>query len=146
MSRHPTSLTKGLSLLRSLLEAATARVPGIVKRHDGDAYDKSFKSWERLVTLIYTQLSGTDSLRGIETGFNANAHHHYHFGVFAVARSTLSDANARPSTRKPKFFPDQMVFLGWSWRTSATCRNCLPTAFARAIWRARPVPMQPRPR
>jgi hypothetical protein len=61
MSRHPTSLTKGLSLLRSLLEAATARVPGIVERHDGDTYDKSFKSWEHLVTLIYAQLSGTDS-------------------------------------------------------------------------------------
>jgi hypothetical protein len=101
MSRHPTSLTKGLSLPRSLLEAATARVPGIVEHHDGDAYDKSFKSWERLVTLIYAQLSGTDSLRGIETGFNANAHHHYHFGVSAVARSTLSDANARRSCRRP---------------------------------------------
>jgi putative transposase len=94
MSRHPTSLTKGLSLLRSPLEAATARVPGIVECHDGDAYDKSFKSWEHLVTLIYAQLSGTDSLRGIETGFNADAHHHYHLGVSAVARSTLSDANA----------------------------------------------------
>jgi Domain of unknown function (DUF4372) len=57
MPRHPTSLTKGLWLLRSLPEAATARAPGIVERHDGDAYDKSFKSWEHLVTFIYAQLS-----------------------------------------------------------------------------------------
>ncbi len=35
------------------------------------------------------------SLRGFETGFNANAHHHYHLGVGRLARSTLSDANAR---------------------------------------------------
>jgi IS4 transposase len=67
----------------------------IVKRHDGDAYDKSFKSWEHLVTLIYAQLSGADSLRAIETGFNANSHHHYHLGGVPVARSTLSNANAR---------------------------------------------------
>jgi putative transposase len=40
-------------------------------------------------------LSRTDSLRGIATGFAANSHHHYHLGVVGVARSTLSDANAR---------------------------------------------------
>ena len=30
----------------------------IVDRHDGDAYDKSFKSWDHLVALSYAQLSG----------------------------------------------------------------------------------------
>jgi IS4 transposase len=67
----------------------------VVDQCDGDAYDKSFKSWEHMVTLIFAQLSRADSLRGVETGFNANAHHHYHLGVGPVARSTLSDANAR---------------------------------------------------
>ena len=84
------------SIFASLLKPIDRReFRGIVERHDGDAYYKSFKSWEHLVTLIYAQLTGADSLRGIETGFNANAHHHYHLGVSAVARSTLSDANAR---------------------------------------------------
>jgi IS4 transposase len=41
------------------------------------------------------QLSHVDSLRGLEAGFNANAQHHYHLGVGELARSTLSDANAR---------------------------------------------------
>jgi putative transposase len=67
----------------------------VVDQCDGDAYDKSFKSWEHMVTLIFAQLSRSDSLRGVETGFNANAHHHYHLGVGPIARSTLSDANAR---------------------------------------------------
>jgi IS4 transposase len=67
----------------------------IVDEHDGDAYDKSFKSWDHLVALMYAQLSGIDSLRGLVSGFNANAQHHYHLGVGALARSTLSDANAR---------------------------------------------------
>jgi putative transposase len=65
---------------------------------DADAYDKSFKSWDHLVSLIYAQLSGTSSLRGLVTGFNANAHHHYHLGVGKIARATLADANARRPT------------------------------------------------
>jgi len=45
----------------------------LVDRFDGDAYDKSFKSWDHLVALIFAQLSGADSLRRLEVGFNANA-------------------------------------------------------------------------
>jgi putative transposase len=67
----------------------------IVERHDGDAYDKSFKSWDHLVTLIGAQLGQVASLRGVEGAFNANSHQHYHLGVSKVVRSTLSDANAR---------------------------------------------------
>lgn len=66
-----------------------------VDRHDADAYDKTFRSWDHLVTLIYAQLSSVDTLRGLETAFNANAHAHYHLGVGAIARTTVSDANAR---------------------------------------------------
>jgi putative transposase len=67
----------------------------IVEKHNGDAYDKSFKSWDHLVTLIGAQLGCIGSLRGVEVAFNANSHQHYHLGVSTVARSTLSDANAR---------------------------------------------------
>jgi len=66
----------------------------IVERHDG-AYDKSFKSWDHLVTLIGAQLGQVASLRAVEGAFNANSHQHYHLGVGKVVRSTLSDANAR---------------------------------------------------
>src|SRR6202790_5599811 len=30
----------------------------IVERHDGNAYDKSFKSWDHLVTMVGAQLGG----------------------------------------------------------------------------------------
>jgi putative transposase len=66
-----------------------------VERHDGDAYAKSFKSWDHLLTLIFAQLCNVDSLRGLETIWNAHSHHHYHLGTGRVARSSLSDANAR---------------------------------------------------
>ena len=67
----------------------------IVERHDGNAYDKSFKSWDHLVTMVGAQLGGVASLRGIAVNSSANSHQHYHLGVSTVARSTLSDANAR---------------------------------------------------
>jgi putative transposase len=66
----------------------------IVERWDGDAYDKSFKSWDHLVVLMYAQLSHLDSLRGLEAGFNANVLYR-NLDVGELARSTLSDANAR---------------------------------------------------
>jgi putative transposase len=84
------------SIFASLLKPIDRRwFRAIVERFDGDAYDKSFASWHHLVALIYAQFSHADSLRGLEVGFNANVHHHYHLGVGRVARSTLSDANAR---------------------------------------------------
>lgn len=60
-----------------------------------DAYDKEFHSWDHLLTLVFAQLSGVRSLRGLEGVWNANAHHHYHLGAGKIARSTVSDANAR---------------------------------------------------
>lgn len=84
------------STLGELLKPISRRqFQAIVERHDGDAYDKSFKSWDHLVTLIFAQLSRISGLRGLETAFNANAHHHYHLNVGKVARTTLSDANQR---------------------------------------------------
>jgi len=67
----------------------------IVDQHEGDAYDKTFRSWDHLVALIYAQLKGIGGLRKLETTFNANSQHHYHLGTGKLVRSTLSDANAR---------------------------------------------------
>ena len=87
------------SIFGSLLKPIDRRTfQAAVDRHDGDAYAKSFKSWDHLVMLIYAQLSSVETLRGLETAFNANAQAHYHLGVGAIARATLSDANARRPT------------------------------------------------
>lgn len=84
------------SIFGSLLKPISRRqFAATVERHDGDAYDKSFRSWDHLVTLIFAQLSGVDSLRGLKAAWNANSHHHYHLNVGPLARSTLSDASAR---------------------------------------------------
>ena len=84
------------SILGNVLKPISRRwFDALVDRHGGDAYDKSFGSWDHLVALIYAQLGGVRSLRGLETAWNANAHHHYHLGVGRLARSTLADASAR---------------------------------------------------
>ncbi|MFF0946238.1 IS4 family transposase [Rhizobium leguminosarum] len=84
------------SIFAQLLEAIDRRsFQAIVDRHAGDAYDKSFSSWDHLVALIYAQFSAVASLRALEAGWNANAQHHYHLGSDRLLRSTLSDANRR---------------------------------------------------
>jgi putative transposase len=97
------------SILCSLLKPIDRRrFQDLVDRHDGDAYDKSFKSWDHLVALIYAQLAGMDSLRALEAGFNANPQHHYHLGTGQLARATLSDANTR---RPPEIFAQVFAML-----------------------------------
>jgi len=87
------------SIFGSLLKPIDRRsFQAAVDRHDADAYDKTFKSWDHLVALLFAQLSGVDSLRGLELAFNANAQAHYHLGVDEIARTTVSDANARRPT------------------------------------------------
>jgi IS4 transposase len=84
------------SIFASLLKPIDRRqFQKVVDQHDGDAYDKSFKSWDHLVALVYAQLAGIQGLRALEAGFNANPQHHYHLGTSELCRSTLSDANAR---------------------------------------------------
>lgn len=67
----------------------------LVKRHNADAYDKSLKGWDHLVARVYAQLAGVGGLRALVPAFNASAGAHYHLGVAALKRSTLSDANDR---------------------------------------------------
>jgi putative transposase len=84
------------SIFASLLKPIDRReFATSVEQHGGDAYDKSFHSWDHLVALVFAQLAHVDSLRGLVAVWNANAHHHYHLGTEKLSKSTLSDANRR---------------------------------------------------
>jgi IS4 transposase len=84
------------SIFGKLLEPIKRRqFDTLVARHAGDAYVKSFPSWNHLLALVYAQFSSAVSLRGLEAGWNAHRQHHYHLGGGPLVRSTLSDANRR---------------------------------------------------
>jgi putative transposase len=109
------------SIFGKLLEPINRRqFQTTVDRLDADAYDKSFKSWDHLVALIYAQFSGNDSLRGVVTGFNANPQHHYHLGTGKLRRSTLSDANAR---RPAGIFAQTFATLSAMARRQLRCQG-----------------------
>lgn len=84
------------SIFGKLLEPINRRqFETLVARHAGDAYVKSFASWNHLLALVYAQFSATASLRSLEAGWNAHRQHHYHLGSGPLVRSTLCDANRR---------------------------------------------------
>jgi hypothetical protein len=54
---------------------------------------RGFTSWNHFVAMLFGQLSGQDSLRGIEAGLATQAASLYHAGITPVHRSTLAYAN-----------------------------------------------------
>lgn len=72
------------------------------RKHNSDKYTKKFTTYQHLVTMIYTILSGCSSLREIASIMLACEGKINHLGLTDFPkRSTLSDANKR---RKSKVF------------------------------------------
>ena len=112
------------SIFGKLLEPIDRRAFGaIVARHDGDAYDKSFRSWDHMVALIYAQFSAVGSLRALEAGWNANRQHHYHLASGALTRSTCRmPASGGPPASSPRFSPASPACS--TARRGATAKPC----------------------
>jgi IS4 transposase len=70
-----------------------------VAQTQGNKHSKGFDCWDQLVAMVFAQLSDCSSLRALEAGFNGHSTHHYHLGTRPIRRSTLSDANAKRSTK-----------------------------------------------
>lgn len=66
-----------------------------VKQFDSDYYNKTFKTYDHLLALLYAQLHDVKSLRDLELAFNSQTELRECLGCGTVTRSTLSDANAR---------------------------------------------------
>lgn len=80
----------------------------VVNKYDANKYTKQFGYWQHAVAMIYGQLSGSSSLRELQTGFNRHTTHHYHLDTRAVKKSTLADAN---SQRKETVFVEVAQML-----------------------------------
>ena len=74
------------------------------RKYGGERYVKSFDGYTHLLTMLYAVILRFDSLREIETSMTDEVRKLHHVGINTVPkRSTLSDANARPSE---KFFEE----------------------------------------
>lgn len=73
-------------------------------RHDSDRYYKRFKTYEHLVTMLYSTFHGCKSLREVITGMMACNTRVNHLGItYFPRRSTLADANCN---RSEQFFAE----------------------------------------
>lgn len=74
------------------------------KHHQSDRYYKRFKTYDHLVTMLYTSFHGCKSLREVVTGMMACTTRINHLGInYTPRRSTLAEANAN---RPEKLFGD----------------------------------------
>ena len=60
-------------------------------------HSRGFSSWNHFVAMLFGQLSGQDSLRGIEAGLATQSAMLYHTGIKPIHRSTLAYANEHRS-------------------------------------------------
>jgi hypothetical protein len=66
---------------------------GAVRQTKAERHARGFRSWDHFIALLFGQLAGQDSLRGVEAGMATQGNKLYHLGVKPVNRSTLSYAN-----------------------------------------------------
>ena len=65
-----------------------------VRRYNGNRKVRRFSCTDQLLSMVFAQLTGRDSLRDIETCLRSMGPKLYHAGIRArVSRSTLADAN-----------------------------------------------------
>lgn len=64
-----------------------------VKETGTEYHSRGFTSWNHFTSMLFGQLSGQDSLRGIEAGLATHAKSLYHMGIKAIHRATLAYAN-----------------------------------------------------
>jgi hypothetical protein len=70
----------------------------IVSRCDGDKHTRRLNCWQQLMILLYAQIKELTSLREIETSLKSHGEDWESIGISTVARSTVSEANARRSS------------------------------------------------
>jgi hypothetical protein len=87
--RHQNSVFHGL-----LKHVPWATLDRIVDEHEAGRDPRNLQARAHLVAMLYAQLSGSRSLRDIETSLKSQAGRLYHLGGAPVSRSALATANA----------------------------------------------------
>lgn len=91
MSNHHTLLGQMLQMISGFDFQKT------VSETKTEYHSRGLSSWNHFVAMLFGQLAGQDSLRGIEAGLATHARSLYHLGIKPIHRSTLSYANQHRS-------------------------------------------------
>lgn len=77
----------------------------IVSQTNSEYHSRGFSSWNHFVSMLFAQLAGHDSLRGVEAGLATQGRKLYHLGIKPIHRATLAYANKhRPHELFKKLF------------------------------------------
>ena len=87
--RHQNSVFHGV-----LKHVPWATLDRLVEEHESGRDPRNLQARARLVAMLYAQLSGSRSLRDIETSLKSQAAKLYHVGGARVSKSALATANA----------------------------------------------------
>jgi hypothetical protein len=73
-----------------------SKIIRLSKEYQTDRYYKKFKTYDHLISMLYTIFNGCTSIREVVTGLMACERKLLHLGVsYSVRKSTLSDANCK---------------------------------------------------
>lgn len=65
----------------------------LVGQHNGDRYVKHFTCWQHMITMLYAQATGKDSLRELELWLKLHNDRRYHLWLTSASRNTIANAN-----------------------------------------------------
>ena len=73
-----------------------SKIRNVIKEKGTDRYTKRFTTWDHLIVMLFSALTGSNSLRELESGIAGFMNKLLHLGIRSLPRrSTLSDANAK---------------------------------------------------
>jgi hypothetical protein len=73
---------------------------GLSHKYVGDKYIKHFSCWNQLLTMVFGQLSGRDSLRDLMVSIEPHKSNYYHLGFGkGSSRSNFAKANEKRDCR-----------------------------------------------
>ena len=72
------------------------KIRRIIKKSGTDKHSKGYNTWSQFVSMIFSQFSGCDSVRGISNGLKSATGNLNHLGISrATSKSTVAYQNAR---------------------------------------------------
>lgn len=104
----------------------------IVRRHKSDKYSKEINNWTHVVSMLFMQLAGANSLRDISNGLRTATGNLSHLGIEkAPSKSSMSYINKH---RTHEIFMELYFKLLDQYEPSLSRRNIYANRFKRKIF------------